>query len=69
MMYNNDNTLKDRLDESEVSGVSGDEIEDLWKLVKETVTNVAIEVCNVCLRGRKDFRTNVYGLIVRYERL
>lgn len=37
------------------------EIEEVWELVKEKVTNVTIEV--VCIRGRKDVKAGMYGLM------
>lgn len=60
MVYNNNNNLKDRLNESEVSCGSGDQIFWFWKLVIQTVTNVASDVRNVSKRIKGFQNKNVW---------
>lgn len=44
---------RDRFDESETSCDNKDDIDEVWKLVKLSVTNVAIEVCGVSKRKKE----------------
>lgn len=45
--------LRDMFGRSEASSGNKDEIEEVWKLLKETMTNEAIEMCGVSVSNRK----------------
>lgn len=53
--------------ESEASSDTEDEIEKVRKLIKEMMTNVAIEACGV--RGRKDVKIGMYVLFAGNDTL